>query len=99
MKVSELINQLTQLPQDLDVLIWDAGNRMNISMVDDAFIHDEQYPFVELNTDTDEEKKYLVKNHNGTLLGKFETKFAAEYEAKFYREQTGNPAYIEEQLA
>ena len=99
MKVSELINQLTQLPQDLDVLIWDAGNRMGISMVDDAFIHDEQYPFVELNTDTDEEKKYLVKNHNGTLLGKFETKFAAEYEAKFYREQTGNPAYIEEQSA
>jgi hypothetical protein len=99
MKVSELINQLTQLPQDLDVLIWDAGNRMGISMVDDSFIHDEQYPFVELNTDTDEEKKYLVKNHNGTLLGKFETKFAAEYEAKFYREQTGNPAYIEEQLA
>jgi hypothetical protein len=99
MKVSELIHQLTQLPQDLDVLIWDAGNRMNISMVDDAFIHDEQYPFVELNTDTDEEKKYLVKNHNGTLLGEFETKFAAEYEAKFYSEQTGNPAYIEEQLA
>lgn len=99
MKVSELINQLTQLPQDLDVLIWDAGNRMGISMVDDAFIHDEQYSFVELNTDTDEEKKYLVKNHNGTLLGKFETKFAAEYEAKFYREQTGNSAYIEEQLA
>jgi len=99
MKVSELIHELSQLPQDLDVLIWDAGNRMGISMVDDAFIHDEQYPFVELNTDTDEEKKYLVKNHNGTLLGEFETKFAAEYEAKFYREQTGNPAYIEEQLA
>jgi len=99
MKVSELIHELSQLPQDLDVLIWDAGNRMNISMVDDAFIHDEQYPFVELNTDTDEEMKYLVKNHNGTLLGEFETKFAAEYEAKFYREQTGNPAYIEEQLA
>ena len=99
MKVSELINQLTQLPQDLDVLIWDAGNRMGISMVDDAFIHDEQYPFVELNTDTDEEKKYLLKNHNGTLLGEFETKFAAEYEAKFYRDQTGNAAYIEEQLA
>jgi hypothetical protein len=99
MKVSELIHELTQLPQDLDVLIWDAGNRMGISMVDDAFIHDEQYPFVELNTDTDEEKKYLVKNHNGTLLGEFQTKFAAEYEARFYREQTGNAAYIEEQLA
>jgi hypothetical protein len=35
-------------------LIWDAGNRMNIAMVDDAFIYDEQYPFVELNTDTDD---------------------------------------------
>jgi hypothetical protein len=99
MKVSELIHELSQLPQDLDVLIWDAGNRMNISMVDDAFIHDEQYPFVELNTDTDEEMRYLVKNHNGTLLGEFQTKFAAEYEARFYREQTGNAAYIEEQLA
>ena len=99
MKVSELIKQLSQMPQDLDVLIWDAGNRSGISMVDDAFIHDEQYPFVEINTDTDDEKKYLVKNHNGTLLGEFETKFAAEYEAKFYREQTGNAAYIEEQLA
>jgi len=56
MKVHELIKQLSALPQDLDVLIWDAGNRSGISMVDDAFIHDEQYPFVELNTDTDEEK-------------------------------------------
>jgi len=54
MKVFELIQQLSQMPQDLDVLIWDAGNRMGISMVDDAFIHDEQYPFVELNTDTDD---------------------------------------------
>ena len=99
MKVSELIHQLTQLPQDLDVLIWDAGNRMGISMVDDSFIEDEQYPFVELNTDTDDDMRYLVKNHNGTLLGEFETRFAAEYEAKFYSEQTGNPAYIEEQLA
>jgi len=99
MKVSELINQLTQLPQDLDVLIWDAGNRMGISMVDDAFIHDEQYPFVEINTDTDEDMKYQVRNHNQTLLGEFKTRSAAEESAKFYREQTGNPAYIEEQLA
>ena len=100
MKVSELINQLTQLPQDLDVLIWDAGNRMGISMVDDAFIHDEQYPFVELNTDTDDEKiTFLVRNHNGTELGRFNTRDEAVEEAKFYREQTGNPAYIEEQLA
>jgi hypothetical protein len=54
MKVSELIAHLSELPPHLDVLIWDAGNRMGISMVDDAFINDEQYPFVELNTDTDD---------------------------------------------
>ena len=99
MKVSELIHELSQLPQDLDVLIWDAGNRMGISMVDDAFIHDEQYPFVELNTDTDErDLKYTVHNHNGKELGRFDTKQAAEEEAQFYRIQTGNPAYVEEQL-
>lgn len=54
MTVAELIKQLQDLPPGLDVLIWDAGNRMGISMVDDSFIYDEQYPFVELNTDTDE---------------------------------------------
>ena len=54
MKVSELIAHLSVLPPHLAVLIWVAGNRMGISMVDDAFIHDEQYPFVELNTDTDD---------------------------------------------
>jgi hypothetical protein len=54
MKVSELIQRLNQMPQDLDVLIWDAGNRMNIVSVDDSFINDEPYAFVELNTDTDE---------------------------------------------
>jgi hypothetical protein len=99
MKVSELIKQLSQMPQDLDVLIWDAGNRSGIASVDDSFINDQPYPFVELNTDTDDEKKYQVRNHNQTLLGEFKTKSAAEESAKFYREQTGNPAYIEEQLA
>jgi len=100
MKVSELIQQLSQLPQDLDVLIWDAGNRSGISMVDDAFIHDEQYPFVEINTDTDDEKiKFVLRNHNGTELGKFDTRYEAVEEAKFYREQTGNATYIEEQAA
>lgn len=99
MKVSDLIKQLSQMPQDLDVLIWDAGNRSGIASIDDSFINDEN-PFVEINTDTDDEKiTYVVRNHNGTELGKFDTKLGAEYEAKFYREQTGNPAYIEEQLA
>ena len=99
MKVSELIKQLSQMPQDLDVLIWDAGNRSGLASVDDSFINDQPYPFVELNTDTDDEKKYQVRNHNQTLLGEFKTRSAAEESANFYREQTGNPAYIEEQLA
>ncbi len=100
MKVSELIKQLSQMPQDLDVLIWDAGNRSGIASVDDSFINDQPYPFVELNTDTDDEKiKFIVRNHNGTELGQFDTYVRAVSEANFYREQTGNPAYIEEQLA
>ena len=37
---------------------------------------------------------YLVFNHNGTLLGKFKTRKAAEQEAVFYRDQTGNGAYV-----
>jgi hypothetical protein len=43
MKVFELIESLQKLPPHLDVLIWDAGNRSGIAMVDDAFIHDEPY--------------------------------------------------------
>lgn len=42
--------------------------------------------------------KYQVRNHNGTLLGEFETFSDAYAEAKFYREQTGNPAYVEETI-
>ena len=100
MKVSELIKQLSQMPQDLDVLIWDAGNRSGIASVDDSFINDQPYPFVELNTDTDDEKiKFIVRNHNGTELGQFNTRDEAVEEAKFYREQTGNATYIEEQSA
>ena len=100
MKVSELIKQLSQMPQDLDVLIWDAGNRSGIASVDDSFINDQPYPFVELNTDTDDEKiKFIVRNHNGTELGQFDTRDKAVEEAKFYREQTGNTTYIEEQSA
>ena len=54
MKVFELIDKLKDLPQHLDVLVWDAGNRANIASVDDSFIDDKDYPFVELNTDTDD---------------------------------------------
>jgi hypothetical protein len=54
MKVFELIDKLKDLPPHMDVLVWDAGNRCNIASVDDSFIHDKDYPFVELNTDTDD---------------------------------------------
>lgn len=99
MKVSELIKQLSQMPQDLDVLIWDAGNRSGIASVDDSFINEEFYAFVELNTDTDDRQiMYIVRNHNNTELGRFDTRGEAEDEAQYYRDQTGNATYIEEQL-
>lgn len=42
--------------------------------------------------------KYVVRNHNGTLLGEFDTKHEAELDAQEYMYQTGNAAYIEETL-
>ncbi len=52
MKVKDLLQALANLPPDADVFVWDAGDRLNIEYVDDSFIHDD-YPFVDLNTDTD----------------------------------------------
>jgi hypothetical protein len=43
-----------------------------------------------------EKMKYVVRNHNGTLLGEFDTKHEAELDAQEYMYQTGNAAYIEE---
>ena len=37
---------------------------------------------------------FNVYNHNHTLLGSFDTKQAADSEAAFYTEQTGNAAYV-----
>lgn len=42
---------------------------------------------------------YRVYNHNNTLLGEFKTEREAEKEAKFYRDVTGNPAFVEEVTA
>ena len=41
--------------------------------------------------------KYVVRNHNGTLLGVFDTEREANAEAKEYRYQTGNAAYVDEE--
>ena len=101
MKVSELIHQLKDLPPDTLVYVWNDGERLELSMVDDSFAEEGQ--FVDLNAvppvGMGWKSVFVVSNHNNTELGRFETRFAAEYEAKFYREQTGNAAYIEEQLA
>ena len=39
--------------------------------------------------------KYKIYNHNDTFLGEFETFEKAQKEARFYREQTGNCAWID----
>jgi len=54
MIVSELIAALRKLPQDLPILIWDAGDRVGLAYVDDSLIDDEDYPRVEFNTDRDD---------------------------------------------
>lgn len=39
--------------------------------------------------------KWRVYNHNNTLLGVFPNRNMADEEAQFYREVTGNPAYVQ----
>lgn len=53
MTVGKLSAALANLPQDLPVVIWDAGTRVQIASIDDSFIEDD-YPRVELNTDRDD---------------------------------------------
>ena len=53
MTVGKLSAALANLPQDLPVLIWDAGTRLGIAYIDDSFIEDEN-PRLELNTDRDD---------------------------------------------
>jgi len=49
------------------------------------------------DTELIDKVKYVVRNHNHTVLGVFDTEHEAETEARFYREQTGNPAYVDEE--
>jgi len=53
MTVGKLTAALANLPQDLPVLIWDAGTRLGIAHIDDSFVEDEN-PRLELNTDRDD---------------------------------------------
>ena len=41
--------------------------------------------------------KYVVRNHNHTVLGVFDNEHDAEKDAKEYRFQTGNPAYVDKE--
>lgn len=40
--------------------------------------------------------RFVVRNHNATVLGYFDTRADANKEAIFYSAQTGNPAYVED---
>ena len=53
MTVGKLSAALANLPQDLPIVIWDAGTRLGLAHVDDSFIEDD-YPRVEFNTDRDD---------------------------------------------
>ena len=53
MTVGKLSAALANLPQDLPVLIWDAGERLQIASIDDSFVGDD-YPRIELNSDRDD---------------------------------------------
>jgi len=53
MTVGKLSAALANLPQDLPILIWDAGTRLQIAHIDDTFVEDEN-PRLELNTDRDD---------------------------------------------
>jgi hypothetical protein len=41
--------------------------------------------------------KYVVRNHNHTVLGVFDNADEADWEASEYRHQTGNPAYVDKE--
>lgn len=58
MKVRELMAALAALPPEaaeLEVFVWDAGDRLRLTSVDSSFMQDE-YAFIDINTDTDEGK-------------------------------------------
>ena len=101
MKISELINELQHANPELPVYVWVDGERLEVTMVDHSFT-DQAGGFIEINAEAATGQSwpsiYIVSNHNGTELGHFETLADAQAEAKFYTEQTGNPAFIDQDL-
>ena len=49
------------------------------------------------DTELIDKVQYVVRNHNHTVLGVFDNEHDAEKDAKAYRYQTGNPAYVDEE--
>ena len=43
--------------------------------------------------------QYVVRNHNGTVLGVFDNDDEADWEAQEYMYQTGNTAYVDKENA
>ena len=50
------------------------------------------------DTELIDKVKYVVRNHNGTVLGVFDTELEADTDAQEYRYQTGNPAYVDKEM-
>lgn len=100
MKVKDLLKAIQSLPPEADVYVWDDGDRLEVSMVDDSFL---DANFIDINTvpviGVGHKSIFVVANHNDNEIGRFDNRARAEKEALFYREQTGNVAYVEEQLA
>jgi hypothetical protein len=45
-----------------------------------------------------ERVRYVVRNHNNTVLGVFNNERDADEEALQYRSQTGNPAFVDKEM-
>ncbi len=51
------------------------------------------------DTELIDKVQYVVRNHNGTVLGEFDNEHDAEKDAIEYRYQTGNAAYVDKEKA
>ena len=49
------------------------------------------------DTELIDKVQYVVRNHNGTVLGVFDNDDEADWEAQEYMYQTGNTAYVDKE--
>ena len=101
MKTAELIQELQRAAPELQVYVWANGQRLKVTAVNHTYTKNAG-GFVELTAEAEAglswPSVYIVTNHNGTEIGTFDTLEEAKAEAKFYKEQTGNPAFIDQDL-